>query len=186
LLAVSVGTADIASMEAVKEHRPRVYKNPLARWDKNCSWVHVGLLLRSLRRSIYRRVFKRDPLGCQQTAVAVSDRHGRLTGAWQSAAATWDALFDGVICAGLQMAGKDDLLSCPNSGGEGARTAMKHGVEAIVEPLEWWNCAATTHPDEGGAEEVSSQLEWQQGPALCLLGREKAEISMSFENLFTI
>jgi hypothetical protein len=58
LLAAVGGAADIASVEAVKEHHHRVYKNPLAEWDKNCFWAHVGLLLSSLRRRRYWGVFK--------------------------------------------------------------------------------------------------------------------------------
>jgi hypothetical protein len=70
----------------------------------------------------------------------------------------WDTLLGGVIRAGFHMAGGDDLLSHPDSEGEGARTAAKHGVGAVVGLLEWQNGAAAVYPDEECVEKVSRQL----------------------------
>jgi hypothetical protein len=39
---------------------------------------------------------------------------------------------------------------------------VKHSVGAIVGPLEQRNSSAAWHTDEGGAEDVSRQLVWQQ------------------------
>jgi hypothetical protein len=38
--------------------------------------------------------------------------------------------------------------------------------------------------DEGGDEEVSRQLVWQQAACIVLLVRKKAGVSMIFENFF--
>ncbi len=46
---------DIASVQAAREQSYRVYKNPLAGWDKNGSWALAGLLPRSLRRRCIER-----------------------------------------------------------------------------------------------------------------------------------
>ncbi len=83
----------------------------------------------------YQWVFKRDPLGCRQTTMAVNDWRGRFAGACWSAAAMSDILLGGVVCAGLQTAGGDDLLSRPNSEGKGARSTAKHSTGAVVGPL---------------------------------------------------
>jgi hypothetical protein len=90
--------------------------------------------------------------------VVADDWCGRLAGAWRSAAGTWDTLFGGVVHAGLQ-AGGDDLISRPDLEGEGVLSVAKHGIGAIVKLLEWRNGATTAHPDEGGAEEISRQLD---------------------------
>ncbi len=65
----------------------------------------------------------------------------------------------GVVHAELQ-AGGDDLISRPDLEGEGALSVAKHGIGAVVKPLERRNGATTAHPDEGGAEEVSRPLDW--------------------------
>jgi hypothetical protein len=121
----------------------------------------------------YLQVFKQDPLGCRWTATVVGGQRDCLAGSWQSADATWNALLGSIIHAGLQTAGGDDLLSRPDSEGEGARTTGKHDVGAIVGPLEQQDGAATAHPDEGGVGEVSRQLVRQQ-VAFFFLGREIA------------
>jgi hypothetical protein len=72
-----------------------------------CSWG--SLIWRS-----YLWVIKRDPLGCWQIAVVAGSWRGCLTDAQLSAAATWDAQHGVVICAGLEAAGRDDLLSHPD------------------------------------------------------------------------
>jgi hypothetical protein len=106
--------------------------------------------------------------------VVASDRHDRLAGAWRVAAATGDTLLGSAICAGLQMAGGDDLVLRPDSEGEGAWTVAKHDVQAIVGPLERRNRAAAVHPDKEGSEEVSRQLVWQQAACVVFARQSKS------------
>jgi hypothetical protein len=52
--------------------------------------------------------------------------------------------------ASLEAADGDDLVSGPDSEGEGAGSAAQDGVGAVVERLKGWDDAALTDPDEGG------------------------------------
>jgi hypothetical protein len=60
--------------------------------------------------------------------------------------------------ASLEAADGDDLVSGPDSDGEGAGSAVQDGVGAVIERLKGWDDAAPTDPDEGGGEEVAWQL----------------------------
>jgi hypothetical protein len=81
----------------------------------------------------------------------------------RSAAATRAARHGVRGRTGLEVADCDDLVSGPNSDGEGAESAAQDGVGAVVERLKGWDDAAPTDPDEGGGEEVAWQLVWQLG-----------------------
>jgi hypothetical protein len=52
----------------------------------------------------------------------------------------------------------DDLLLWPDLDGEGARSPVEDGIEAVVEKVERGDSAATPGPDEAGAEEISREL----------------------------
>jgi hypothetical protein len=63
----------------------------------------------------------------------------------------------------LEAADGDELISGPDSDGEGAEPAVQDGVGAVVERLKGWDDATPTDPDEGGGEEVAWQLVRQLG-----------------------
>jgi hypothetical protein len=58
------------------------------------------------------------------------------------------------VSAGLQTSHADDLVSHPDSDGEGAQSAGDDGVGA----LEWRADDVTVNPDKVGADEVVWQL----------------------------
>jgi hypothetical protein len=60
--------------------------------------------------------------------------------------------------ASLKAADGDDLVSGPDSDGEGAGPVVQNGVGAVVEWLEGWDDAAPMDPDKGGGEELGWQL----------------------------
>ncbi len=80
-----------------------------------------------------------------------------------SAAATRAARRGARNRASLETADGDDLVSGPDSDGEGAGSTAQDGVGAVVERLKGWDNAAPMDPDEGGGEEVAWQLVRQLG-----------------------
>ena len=59
------------------------------------------------------------------------------------------------VCAGLQTSHADDLVSRPDSDGEGSRAARDDSEGAVVGALERRADSVAANPDEAGGGEVS-------------------------------
>jgi hypothetical protein len=87
----------------------------------------------------------------------------------------------GVRChAGLEAADGDDLISLPDSDGEGARAMAQNGVGAIVEQVERWDHPAETDPARGAERSSAGSSLGSWMLELCL-GKEEAGASKVFE-----
>jgi hypothetical protein len=92
----------------------------------------------------------------------------------------WDAGPSPIIRAGLNVAVGDHLPPVPDLDGEGVQSAAQQWVGAFIGPLQERDNSTATHPDAGGAHEVSWELVRQLLAKLGLLGRENAGVSMVF------
>jgi hypothetical protein len=75
--------------------------------------------------------------------------------------ASWTAWLGICVHAGLEPAHGDNLVSGPDSDGEGAGAAVQDSIGAVVGLLQRWDDATMVHPDEGGVQEVPGELLWQ-------------------------
>jgi hypothetical protein len=65
------------------------------------------------------------------------------------------------VHAGLEAAVGDDLFPGPDLECEGVGATAKDGEGAVIGLLQGQDDTTAAHPDEGGAEEIIRQLQWQ-------------------------
>jgi hypothetical protein len=82
--------------------------------------------------------------------VAVGGQLGCLNSAGQSAQAAWDSWPGCVVSAGLETAGRDNLLPVSNPDGEGARSAVQHQVGTVVGLLQGRDNSVAAYLIRGG------------------------------------
>jgi hypothetical protein len=97
------------------------------------------------------------------TAAAGGGCLDHCASAWQSAMASQTAWFGIRVHAGLEPADGDDLVSGPDSDGEGAGAVVQDGKGAVGGLLQGRDDAAVVHPNEGVLRRSpgSSSGSWQ-------------------------
>ncbi len=155
-MAVPTGVAGTAAVEGVEAQPvPGVHKIPC--WVGKRFWDHFE--------------------AARKEKVKIPEVHAR-----RLAAATRTVRLCVCCRASLEAADGDDLISGPDSDGEGVRSPAENSKGVVVEGLEQRDGAAAPYPDEAGGEQLGWQFVGQLGTRVVPGQRESGSIQSLRKN----